>query len=199
MFASKRLAPLFLLTVAVALAACGGASAGTPAEASDTPAAASAPVGDAPATEAAPSGDTAPADAPAGDAYSASSIVVTGATELQMKKAGVCGMNPLFDSTFDAGFDNTAPGFEFFGDDLFVLEITIDGYDGAGTYETARDAHGKAGLHLTNMMGTSFDAQSGDTVTIDAGERSGSLDVTLIDDDSGDTVEVAGSFTCEPA
>ena len=199
MFAPKRLAPLVLLTVAIAVAACGGASAAAPGQGSDDVPAASAQPAAAAATEAAPAGDPASADRPVGDAYSASSIVVTGAEELQMKTLGVCGMNPLFDSTFDAGFDNTAPGFEFFGDDLFVLEITIDGYDGAGTYETARDSHGKAGLHLTDMMGTSYDAQSGDTVTIDAGERSGSLDATLVDDESGDTVEVTGAFTCEPA
>ena len=194
MTARIRFAPLFLLTAAVlTIGACGGASAGSP---DDAPAAtqsnvAGAPASDVPASE--PTGDA--AEDPAG----ASDITVTGAVEVQMKKTGICGMNELLPGTFELAFDNTAKGFEFYGDDLWLLQITIRGYEGAKTFETAEDSSGKAAFDLTDMMGTHFVAQQGDTFTIDAGERSGSMDATLVNEDSGETVSVKGTFTCEPA
>lgn len=189
-----RTIPLFLLTVgALTLAACGGSAAARPASDAGT-------TGSSPAPAAAAESDAVDAEAPAAndDAAGSSDLVVTGAVELQMKKTGNCGMDTLMPGHFVFGFDNTADGFEFYGDDLWLLKGTIRGYEGPGTFETAEDSSGKAGLELTDMMGRSFVSPAGGTFTIDAGERSGSLEMTLVDDDAGETVTVSGTFTCEP-
>lgn len=189
-----RMIPLFLLTVgALTLAACGGSAAARQAPDAAT-------TGSSPAPVAAAASDPVDAEAPTAndDTAGESDLVVSGAVELQMKKTGNCGMDTLMSGHFDFGFDNTAGGFEFYGDDLWLLKGTIRGYEGPGTFETAEDSSGKAGLELTDMMGRSFVSPAGGTFTIDAGERSGSLEVTLVDDDAGESVIVSGTFTCEP-
>jgi hypothetical protein len=197
MHPNLRMIPLFLLTIAaLTLAACGGSAAAAK-PASDSAPIAAPPAGAA-AAEAAPAADD-DAEAATDEAGGASDLVVTGAVELQMKKTGNCGMNPLMPGHFDFGFDNSAEGFEFYGeDDLWLLHGTIRGYEGPDTFETAEDSSGKAGLELTDMMGRSFVSPAGGTFTIDAGEAGGSLDVTLVDEDAGETVTVSGTFSCEP-
>jgi hypothetical protein len=193
----------FLLLASVAVAACGGASAAQmPAGdastmSTDAPQAEVTIVPDAVSSNA--SGDV------AGDsdnsASGASDVVISGDLASRVSGPGTCGLDAFTGEDWSAAFDNTGGDFDYETDELWILSLDINQYPGAGTFAATKGSTvGKAEIRLSNGMLKSYESKpGGGSLTIDAGDRSGSIEATLNDSDSGATVTVKGSWACEPA
>ncbi|HET9344539.1 MAG TPA: hypothetical protein VFO05_02460, partial [Candidatus Limnocylindrales bacterium] len=131
------------------------------------------------------------------DAIGASNITISGAIETQITGVGFCAANNIEPADRDFGFDNLSDDFDYEADTMWMLSIDVEDYAGAGAYETTDDAPGKASIHLSDGMGISFDAgPDAGTFTVDDGDEWGSIDVTLTNGDTGETVTVQGTFVC---
>jgi hypothetical protein len=188
-----------ILLLAAFVAACGGAAAAPPASSTaghPSPAAADA-AGDngAASTDA---GAAAASETDAGvDAIGASNITISGAIETQITGVGFCAANNIEPADRDFGFDNLSDDFDYEADTMWMLAIAVEDYAGAGTYETTDDAPGKASIHLSDGMGISYDAgPDAGTFTVKDGDEWGSIDVTLTNAETGETVSVQGTFVC---
>jgi hypothetical protein len=183
----------FLMLATVAVAACGGTAAVEPTSTSAPDSVASAP-----APVAADSG-TGTSDNADAAAAGASDVAITGAIEGRVTGFGICGMDPFTGEHWSAAFDNMGPGFDFIEDDLWLLNLDVNQYPGAGTFAATKGSTvGKAEIRLTNGTGTSYDSEPGSgELAIEAGEKSGSIDAMLIDSATGETVAVKGTWSCE--
>lgn len=183
----------FLLLATVAVAACGGTAAVEPTSTSVPDSAASTPAPDVADSGTSAAGDA--ANAAAGD----SDVTIAGAIDGRVTGLGICGMDPFTGEDWSAAFDNMGAGFDFIEDDLWLLNLDVNQYPGAGAFAATKGSTvGKAEIRLTNGMGTSFDSEPGSgELVIDAGETSGSIDATLTDSASGETVTVKGTWSCE--
>lgn len=183
----------FLLLATFAVAACGGTAAVEPTSTSVPDSAASTP---APAS--ADSG-TGTSDDGADAAAGASDVTIAGAIEGRVTGLGICGMDPLTGEDWSAAFDNMGPGFDFIEDDLWQLNLDVNQYPGAGSFAATKGSTvGKAEIRMTNGMGRSYDSEPGSgELAIDAGDKSGSIDATLTDSATGESVTVKGTWTCE--
>ena len=188
-----------ILLLAALVAACGGAAAAPPADDASQPAA-SAAAADQGAAEADAAGqaDAAQPETDAGvDASGASNITISGAVETQIVGVGFCAANNIEPADRDFGFDNLSDDFDYEADTMWMLSIDVEDYAGAGAYETTDDAPGKASIHLSDGAGTSYDAgPDAGAFTVEDGDEHGSIDVTLTNSDTGETVTVQGTFVC---
>jgi hypothetical protein len=183
----------FLLLATIAVAACGGTAAVEPTSTSAPDSGASTP-----APVVADSG-TGTSDDGAAAAAGASDITIAGAIEGRVTGLGICGLDPFTGEDWSAAFDNMGPGFDFIEDDLWLLNLDVNQYPGAGSFAATKGSTvGKAEIRMTDGMGKSFDSEPGSgELVIDAGEKSGSIDATLTDSASGETATVKGTWTCE--
>jgi opacity protein-like surface antigen len=190
-----------ILLLAAFVAACGGAAAARPAVDSGDDAAQSG--GNAPALDqganadvTGPDGSAQPEDAGV-DAIGASNITIGGAIETEIRGIGFCAPNNIEPADRDFGFDNLGDDFDYEADTMWMLSIDIEDYAGAGEYETTDDAPGKASIHLSDGAGTAYDAgPDAGTFTVEDGDEWGSIDVTLTNSETGETVTVQGTFVC---
>ena len=177
--------PFVLALVAglsIVIAACGG-SGSAPATGAASSATGSNP---------APSADVAASpDATTATATGASAIILTGAMETSITEAALCGLDNIMGEDFKVAA-NTAD------EDFWMFRIAVNNFDrtGPGTYETG-DNVGRASVTLSDGMLHSFDADGDSgTVTIDESLTSGSIEATLTNEDTGETVTLSGTFGC---
>jgi hypothetical protein len=183
-------ARLFALALAASLtiviAACGGSNAAQPTGAASSASGSNPAV----ATEAAADPDATP-EAP-GDAAAASAITLSGAMETSITEPALCGLDNIMQEDFKVAADTD-------GEDFWMFRVAVNNFDrtGPGTYETG-DNVGRASVKLSDGMLHSFEADGDSgTVTIDDSLTSGSIDATLTNDDTGETVTISGTFSCE--
>lgn len=159
----------------------------------------------APATGAASSSVTATNPAPSADvaatpeatttaaiAAGASAITLTGAMETSITEAALCGLDNIMQEDFKVAANTN-------DDDFWMFRVIVNNFDrtGPGTYETG-DNVGRASVKLTDGMLHSFDADGDSgTVAIDDSLTSGSIEATLLNEDTGETVALSGTFSCE--
>jgi hypothetical protein len=183
-------ARLFALALAASLtiviAACGGSNAAQPTGAASS-ASGSNPGVTVDTTET-PVASPATPDEAAG----ASAITLTGALETTITEPALCGLDNIMQEDFKVAADTD-------GDDFWMFRLAVNNFDrtGPGTYETG-DNVGRASVKLSDGMLHSFEAdgESG-TVTIDDSLTSGSIEATLTNADTGETVTLSGTFSCE--
>ena len=181
---ARPFALALVATLTIAIAACGGAN---PAPATG---AASSASGSNPAPSAAVASPEA-AVAAVTEA-GASAITLTGAMETSITEPALCGLDNIMQEDFKVAA-NTAD------DDFWMFRVIVNNFDrtGPGTYETG-DNVGRASVKLSDGMLNSFDADGDSgTVTIDDSLTSGSIEVTLTNADTGETVNLSGTFGCE--
>ena len=170
-------------SLSIVIAACGspGAAPATGAASSAT------------GSNPAPSADvTASPDATAATVTGASAITLTGAMDTSITEAALCGLDNIMQEDFKVAA-NTAD------EDFWMFRIAVNNFDrtGPGTYETG-DNVGRASVKLSDGMLNSFDADGDSgTVTIDDSLTSGSIEATLTNEDTGETVTLSGTFGCE--
>ena len=184
---ARPIALTLVATLTIVIAACGGSNA-APATGAASSVTGSNP---APAADSGTSAVSTP-EATAAAAEGASAITITGAMETAISEAALCGLDNIMQEDFKVAA-NTAD------DDFWMFRVAVNNFDrtGPGTYETG-DNVGRASVKLTDGMLNSFDADGDSgTVTIDDGLTSGSIEATLTNDDTGETVTLSGTFGCE--
>jgi hypothetical protein len=178
----RPIAMALVASLTIVIAACGGSNA------APSSGAASSATGTNPAPEAA---TAAPAQATAA-AAGASAITITGAMETSIIEPALCGLDNIMQEDFKVAA-NTAD------DDFWMFRVAVNNFDrtGPGTYETG-DNVGRASVKLSDGMLNSFDADGDSgTVTIDDSLTFGSIEATLANSETGETITLSGSFSCE--
>jgi hypothetical protein len=176
----------FAASLTIVIAACGGSSSSAPSGTGNTSPAAS-PAAEA---DASPASGTTQDTAP--DAAGASAITVSGAMETAITEPALCGLDNIMQEDFKVAANTAA-------DDFWMFRVIVNNFDRTGpdTYETG-DNVGRASVKLTDGMGHSFDGDGDSgTVTIDDSLTSGSIEATITNTDTGETVTLSGTFACE--
>jgi predicted dienelactone hydrolase len=182
---SRLFALALTASLAIVIAACGGSNA-APATGAASSASGSNPAASA-AVAASPEAAVEAAAEPG-----ASAITLTGAMETSITEAALCGLDNIMGEDFKVAA-NTAD------DDFWMFRVIVNNFDRTGpdTYETG-DNVGRASVKLTDGMGHSFDGDGDSgTVTIDDSLTSGSIEATITNTDTGETVTLSGTFACE--
>jgi hypothetical protein len=180
---ARPFALALVATLTIVVAACGGSNAAPPTGAASSAA----------GSNPAPSAETATSpEATAATEAGASAITLTGAMETSITEAALCGLDNIMGEDFKVAANTDE-------DDFWMFRVIVNNFDrtGPGTYETG-DNVGRATVKLSDGMLHSFDADGDSgTVTIDEGLTSGSIEATLTNEDTGETVTLSGTFGCE--
>jgi hypothetical protein len=118
------------------------------------------------------------------------SIKFTGDFQGALTGAGSCGVSMG---------DYKAIWYQNIGSDFYSFQILVTHYNGPSQYTTG-PGEGPPTVGLTNQSNSKgfysqYSSATG-TITVNSGETSGTLNVTLTSDDKSKTTTVSGAWTC---